>query len=507
MSRLFAFLDRSLETKFVLASAVSVAAVIGLLTAVGLEFAERRLDDDLRQTARVTAIAIADDIQLRQAVFDPRVVGATLHDFLTAAPSLRSISVYREGPRGSVLVVGTSTASSGRDSLVDRALARGDALGEDRAGGINAAVAPIRRGNQVMGAVLVTVSLSPVSQMQRQGRLFAAGFAAVSVLGIAGLVQVLSRRLVHAPLRAVVDTVEQARAGDLSVRAPVAREDEIGQVALGLNEMLAELEGLHASMQGRIDAATRELQARNDQIVRSYDGMLALREALARSQALATVGQTLADVAHQIGTPLNLASAHVQLLRQEPLDPAADRRLRIVEEQLERVTASVRDLLDRARPTSPTRAIDVGTMLERLADGLAVRAREGGVRVSVDAPAALPTVMADQNRLEMALMNLMTNAIDAMPDGGELRVRASDVGGSVRIEIQDTGVGIPEAIHDRIFEPWVTTKPPGQGTGLGLGITRDVVTQAGGTIGFDSRPGHGTTFVLTLPGHRDETPA
>src|SRR3989442_15748412 len=130
--------------------------------------------------------------------------------------------------------------------------------------------------------------------------------------------------------------------------------------------MLAELEGLHRSLNERVDVATSELRARNEQIVRSYQSILQMRQAVGRAQQLAAVGQTMANVAHQIGTPLNLASGHVQLLKQQVSDPAVQRRLHIVEDQVARVASSVRSLLERARPIADERPVDVGTLLARL---------------------------------------------------------------------------------------------------------------------------------------------
>ena len=142
----------------------------------------------------------------------------------------------------------------------------------------------------------------------------------------------------------------QARRGDLSARANVPHDDELREVATGLNAMLAELEDLHRTLTERVASKTEELRERNAQLVRSYESVLQLRETAARAQELAAVGQTMANVAHQIGTPLNLASGHVQLLQRELTDPALQRRLTIVQDQIERVASAVRDLLQRARP-------------------------------------------------------------------------------------------------------------------------------------------------------------
>ena len=111
----------------------------------------------------------------------------------------------------------------------------------------------------------------------------------------------------------------------------------------------------------------------------------------------------------------------------------------------------------------------------------------------------LPGVAANEAQLQLALLNLVTNALDAMPQGGVLTLAVDETAHGVRIRVHDTGSGIPAEMLPRIFDPWVTTKPAGRGTGLGLTITRDVVTALGGTITAASAPGDGTTFIIDLP--------
>ena len=106
---------------------------------------------------------------------------------------------------------------------------------------------------------------------------------------------------------------------------------------------------------------------------------------------------------------------------------------------------------------------------------------------------------ADETQLELALLNLVTNAIDAMPDGGTLTISGVGAEHGVRIQVRDTGSGIDPAVLARVFDPWVTTKPAGRGNGLGLSITQEVVTRLGGTIGVASAPGEGATFTIDLP--------
>jgi two-component system, NtrC family, sensor kinase len=247
--------------------------------------------------------------------------------------------------------------------------------------------------------------------------------------------------------------------------------------------------------------ATEELRQRNAQLVESYQRVFALREQLAGAEQLASVGQTAANVAHQVGTPLNLISGYVQLLKEEvgansPLLP----RLAIIEEQIAKVTATVRTLLDRSRQMGHKTSTTAGELLGRVCDVLRPNLQAAGITLRLDTPAAETAVLVDTTNMELALLNLMTNAVDAMTPGGTLTIRLLDQApGRVRIEVADTGHGIPVELLPRIFEPWVSTKQPGRGTGLGLPIARDVIAAHGGSLSVASDIGRGTTFSIELP--------
>jgi signal transduction histidine kinase len=316
---------------------------------------------------------------------------------------------------------------------------------------------------------------------------------------IAIFIHLLARSLILSPLSEIHRVMGRARGGDLGARARVTQGNEMGDVAEGLNAMLMELDDLHRSLSQRVSAATGELRDRNQELVRSYESVSRLRETAARAQQLAAVGQTMANVAHQIGTPLNLVSGHVQLLQHEINDPAVKRRLRIVQEQIDRVVATVHSLLERARPQGERRPVRVDAVIGRMGDAMRARLASGGVDLELIIAGPIASVAADEAQLELALLNLVTNALDAMPEGGTLTLDVRMTDGRVRIDVRDTGSGIAADVLPRIFEPWVTTKPAGRGTGLGLSITRDLVTTLGGTIAVSTSAGEGTTFTIELP--------
>jgi two-component system, NtrC family, sensor kinase len=308
-----------------------------------------------------------------------------------------------------------------------------------------------------------------------------------------------ARRLIHRPIARIHEAMQRAGAGDFSARATIVRPDEIGDVAAGLNDMLARLQHLNDALQERVDDATSELRVRNQELVDSYQRVFALREALARAEQMAAVGQMAASVAHQVGTPLNLISGYVQMLQQDAaVDPRTGRRLAIVQEQIGKVAAVVRTMLDHARRPDTRWPTSIQSLLKRVADVARPKLDSSRISLTLDASSNLPSVEADSEELELAILNLVNNSLDAMPQGGTLAVRASESDDKVRVDITDSGSGIAAELLPRIFDPWVTTKPAGRGTGLGLSITRDVITRHGGTITAESEPGR-TTVTIFLP--------
>jgi two-component system, NtrC family, sensor histidine kinase HydH len=156
-------------------------------------------------------------------------------------------------------------------------------------------------------------------------------------------------------------------------------------------------------------------------------------------------------------------------------------------------------MLDQARQPSVREKTDLALVLERTCELARPRLARTAVTIQVSMPEALLIVEVDRVQFELALLNLIVNAVDAMPEGGTITIHAATALGGVQLEIADTGSGIPAGVLDRVFEPWVTTKPVGQGTGLGLSIVRDVVQTHGGRVSARNGPSGGAVFVIELP--------
>jgi len=214
----------------------------------------------------------------------------------------------------------------------------------------------------------------------------------------------------------------------------------------------------------------------------------------------AAAGQTAAQFAHEVGTPLNLISGHVQLLRAQLDDERAANRLNTISAQIERIERIVRSMLDRTRPEVVALApLDLNALLERIFDTVAPALDARRVHLQTELTESLPAVAADADRLQQVFINLINNALDAMPDGGSLRVRTLVTAEQVVVEFGDTGVGMSDEVRAHIFDPLYTTKARGRGTGLGLFVVRQVVHEHDGEIEVESEHGHGAMFRLRFP--------
>jgi two-component system, NtrC family, sensor kinase len=333
-------------------------------------------------------------------------------------------------------------------------------------------------------------------------------FAVGAILLVTLLVDQAARLLVYQRLAHMRETMQRAAAGQLNARVSIDGLDEIGVIASGLNDILQGLERLHEGVNLRVEAATEAFRQKSEEIAESHREMAMLSEELARAGRLAALGQAAANMAHQIGTPLNLISGYVQLLIQSsPPESASVDRLKAIQDQIAKVTAIVRAALDSSRPPAiPHERTDLGALVRRVCQIAGPMFEDAGVQVEVVAPDQTLDLLADAVQLELAVLNLISNSVDAMTSGGKLTVRLVRVDDRLRLEVEDTGSGIPPELLTHIFNPWVTTKAQGKGSGLGLSIARQVVVSHGGAIRVDNRPGTGAVFTIDLPAAQELHP-
>ena len=271
-----------------------------------------------------------------------------------------------------------------------------------------------------------------------------------------------------------------------------------------LLDMQLAVESYMRKSQEQLDSLNRELAAVGRNLASEVDAQrVELERTTDRARAaeqLASVGTLAAGLAHEIGTPMGVIRGHAELLEDKVDDDKSRSRLRTIIAQIDRISNIMQALLDLARPRAPLREpVDLCEVLDTAASFLEEKLRRR--RIEVERHFEGPAVVdGDAEKLQQLFLNLMLNAIDAMPDGGHLSLELERCGdGFVEAVVADDGSGISPADLGRIFDPFVTTKEAGRGSGLGLVVAHGVAVDHGGDIEVESEIGHGTRFSVRLP--------
>ena len=273
------------------------------------------------------------------------------------------------------------------------------------------------------------------------------------------------------PIRDLIAGVKRISAGDFSRRVAVGGSSEVALLAGEFNAMAASL--------------------------------LSRDERLKRSERLAAIGRMSSQITHEVRNPLNSLSLNVEMLEEEidGKDPEAKALLQAISKEIGRLEQITEGYLSFARLPKPSLAREqVNGLVDGLLDFLRGETEGAGVTVSKELAGSLPDVLADENQLRQALLNVVRNALEAMRDGkkgGKLRVATRAAGGEVELTFADDGPGIDPKDLARIFDPFYSTKK--EGTGLGLPLTQQIIEEHGGSIACASEPGRGTTFTIRLP--------
>lgn len=438
-------------------------------------------------------LIIRDGIQLdsivNEANKDEDIVYAVIHDAKGGIVTSQYASINYRLQRLKPMLSRISKDSEVRDIIA--AIRHGETVAEQSA--------PIMAGADVIGKVVIGMSEHKI----RNQILFSTLFVVVLNLGVASALGfalfAASKKLILDPLVELSHAADRIAKGNLSTRVERMSRGEMGLLSDSFNHMAEEL-----------DNRTREL--------------LQTQEELVRKEKLSILGQLSGSVGHELRNPLGVMSNAVYFLKLvlTEADETTKEYLGIIEKEIANSERIITDLLDFARTKTPqARGVTVRELVDHSLGRCAVPDR---VAVSVEIPETLPLVRVDPHQMGQVLTNFITNAVQAMPEGGAVRICARQARGTrneerenyleprtsnlgpdadfVEISISDTGVGITPEGMERLFQPLFTTKP--KGVGLGLTVCRNLTEANGGRIGVASRLGEGTTFSLMLPVERSD---
>jgi signal transduction histidine kinase len=302
-------------------------------------------------------------------------------------------------------------------------------------------------------------------------------FSVISALVPNLLLLLLVLRTISRPLQRITSAAVQIAKGDYGTTVDLrTSNDEMGLLAVSVNEMSR-----------KMAADIAELRRLNEQLI--------------RAEKLAAMGTLAAGLAHEVNNPLASMSSLVQMMRSEEGHSSETReKLSLIARQIDRINSVTRGMTNFARSRPEIRSdADINSILNNSLRLARFDKSFQDLTLDLHLGEHLQPIYADEDQMQQVFLNLLINARDAMPDGGDLVVRTSESNGTVAVEITDSGTGIDEADLPQIFDPFYTTKSAGRGTGLGLAVCYSIVTAHGGSIEVESKSGSGTTFRVCLP--------
>lgn len=358
-------------------------------------------------------------------------------------------------------------------------------------------------GQRVLGIIDTQLSLASADRANyAQTRRFLVSAMLLQLLS-AGIIAISVVWMLKSRMRPLQSAIGRLGGGDYSARVADGTEDEVQVVGHAFNRMAGDLERAHEELQhwaqtlsDRVDEKTRELETAQDQMI--------------KAERLACLGRLAAVVAHELNNPLAGVQVYARRARKVLTNHPETAEVRAheiaewmdtIDREVGRCGRIVQDLLSFSRQRAPQRTpVDVNEIVRRTTRLLGHKLDLEEVDLALNLDESLETVIADGAQIEQALLGLCVNAVEAMPSGGTLGIATRPYpGGGIEIEVHDTGTGIPPEVMPHIFEPFYTTKPEGQGTGLGLSVVYGIVSRHGGRLDISSNPGEGTTVTMVFP--------
>ena len=248
--------------------------------------------------------------------------------------------------------------------------------------------------------------------------------------------------------------------------------------------LMDELRQSAVELEARVERRTDQLRQKQAQVI--------------RAEKMAVAGRLAASVAHEVNNPLQAVTLHARIVADEDLNDVARESISLIQHELDRIAKIVQRLLDFQRPRQGRIACHGVDQL--LQDVLALTVKQfqrANVRYNTSIAPDLSPILVVRDQIQQVLLNLILNAIEAMPGGGDLAIRATQVESTIYIDFEDSGEGMSPEVLQQIFEPFFSTKH--SGTGLGLAVSHEIVTDHGGSLTGASRPGGGATFGIQLP--------
>ncbi len=356
---------------------------------------------------------------------------------------------------------------------------------------------------QILGVLDTHLSLARTDQQLAQGSWRMLACDALAMAAIAFLSWIFIRRVVDRPLKELQDGTKKLSEGALGHQIELHSKDQIGDLAESFNIMSLQLQAANEQLVSWGRTLEERVEQKTSELRRAHDEVLHV-------ETMASVGKMAAVVAHEINNPLSGILTYSKLLKKwvdkdqvgGEKKQEAQQCLDLISSESRRCGELVRNLLTFSRQSPMNvQSTDINRVVEQCTMLLRPNLKIAAIDLHCTLAGGLPRLHCDPSQIEQVLLAVIVNATDAMPKGGNLWIdsRLSDDGGRVALTVRDDGSGIPPEVMPKIFEPFVTTKENGHGTGLGLAVSRGIVERHSGRISVESEVGKGTTVTITLP--------
>jgi two-component system NtrC family sensor kinase len=512
------FLQRplGLQTRITLLVAMIVVSVLALFSYLDLRLTEHSQQELFRERTIYVTRELDDKIYSLKNLEDLTYLEDEADSWLYSRPSIKSIDIflfhnhsykvqYSSTEETNLGLTYQSLQSLKRDLVLSTLIRKNHHSHWE-------ILAPLHLGRKVVGGIRILTSLEEAEAYLASKRTRTILFTLISVAMLILVLTLFFSRAINRPIQRLVRAMSEAEEGKLNVEVPITTKDELGLLADHFNRMLSRINQFNEELTHRVEKATRELAQRNEELRLANESLFQAQRQLVQAEKLSALGHMAATMAHEIGTPLNSISGYIQLMLTEGTGSAVmTKRLKIIESQLDRLAQTIRNLLHSTRQPEPQlQALDINHLLEGMLNltqpGMSLR----GIQLVWQSNAFLPPVAGDPGLLQQVFLNLITNALDAMPQGGMLtiatcpEVSLSQNGSFVEVVVTDSGMGMSNEVKQKALEPFFTTKEPGKGAGLGLAICHEIIRSHHGKLEIESQEGKGSTIRVHLPAFSPE---
>ncbi len=347
---------------------------------------------------------------------------------------------------------------------------------------------------KVLGVLDIGMSLEEVDREIKEAQNKMVVFAIIAFLVISVTIGISINRYVTRPVRELVTGTRRVAEGDLDYSISVKGADEIAKLASSFSQMTQDLKKADEELLEWGKTLEQKVRERTEELRKTENQLI-------QSDKVASLGKLAAGVAHEINSPLTGILTYSSLLLQDKKDDDPDKEdLEVIVNETNRCKKIVKGLLDYARQTEPRKTLsDINEVADKSIDLIAHQASLQNVKIEKKLQPDLPKIMIDVGQIQQVFINILLNAIEAMPQGGTLTLSSGMDDQMVALRFADTGIGIPEEILPKILDPFFTTKEQGRGTGLGLSVSYGIIERHRGKLEVKSKVGEGSTFTVKLP--------